>query len=50
MLNEILQIFLPLSPSTGKSLEILQNQRLTATYFYSSTGPSGINPTDGDYR
>lgn len=50
MLNEILQIFLPLPPSTGKSVEILESQSLIVTNLYSSTGPNGITPTNGDYR
>lgn len=50
MLEEIFQIFLPFFLSTGKSLEILQNQSLIFIHFSNPTGPNGITPTDEDYK
>lgn len=50
MLEEIFQIFLLFFLSTGKSLEILQNQSLIVIHFYNPTGPNGITPTAEDYK
>lgn len=35
---------------TGKSEEILQNQRLSFIQPYTSSGSSGVTPTDGNNR